>query len=238
MKNKKLTPGRDRRGALIIDPFGGGTMVGRIGSFVFQRGPFGNMVRTFVKPVNPNTGRQVTVRQYMQSASAGWGAITAGQRTGWISYANNTPYINKTGATVFLSGRSMFIRTSVLAQWDGGTAIDYADAPTTPGLIATPQLTFSYTAGSGEVALTAIVADAPTNFLFLFLVSRNLAPSRNYWKGPFETTATDDEASVLPTVLATLGAVAVGDKVFVKFRALDTDTGKASTAAIVELKAV
>lgn len=223
-----------KRGAIILNPFGGGTLVGSIGSVTFQRNRYGNLARSRVYPVNPNTQRQQAVRSAMSVLSAAWrDALTPAKRTAWEDYAAATPYTNKTGGTVFLTGRQMFIRSGFFTLVYVGTL--NTDAPVLPGLPAIPTPTFTLTAATGELNLTAL-ANTPTNFTINLLNSTALQPTTNYWKGPFVATATATEASMLPVLLDTLpNPLTAGDKAFVKTTLHDSDTNTLSTFRITEV---
>jgi len=223
-------------GAIIIAPFGGGTLIGKLGSVVFQRGPFGNLARQFVKPVNPNTPRQVAVRGIMQQLSQAWNTtLTNTNRTNWNLYAKQTPMINKTGQQVFFSGRMQFIRSQFLNVSKNGIGALSAAAPLTPGIHQAPILALTFDAATGVVELAGIDVGGATNWVANFLVASPQGNQVNYFKGPFASTVEFDQTMLPPATLQTFGAVPVGTKCFVSSRILDTDTGKASTPDIFEV---
>jgi hypothetical protein len=219
--------------AIILNPYGGGTLIGSIGSTTFQRGRYGNLARARVKPVDPNTPRQQEVKTYMTQASAEFGAISAASMAQWNSYALNTPIIGPKGTQIVLTGRQMYMRSRMFQL--RGTLGPLLTAPSTPGVLPIPSCTFTYDVATGVVALTAISA-VPTNYAIRFLISRNLGPSRNYWKGPFETTHVEVSTITPPVTIATIAPVPVaGEKVYVKFKAWDADTNKVCASSIVEV---
>jgi len=237
MRRKFTLLPRSRRGALIVGAFGGGTIIGKLGGQVFQRSPFGNVVRQFVKPVNPNSTRQVDVRLVLDFLSTAWtNDLTTAQRTDWINYARNTPIVNKTGAPQFLNGRQQFIRTLFIPQFLTAAANVYYNAPTTPGIsnVRTPRL--EYVQASGILRIVSMAAGQPSNFDNVYLISRNLSNSRNFWKGPFDFTTTSDNATTFPFNLRTYSPLpALGDKVFVQTRTFDPIRRKVSQPFILEV---
>ena len=53
---------------------------GSIGGSTFQRNSFGNTLRNKPNPIRSRTAAQLSIRQYMKQAHAGWTALTAAER--------------------------------------------------------------------------------------------------------------------------------------------------------------
>jgi hypothetical protein len=195
------------------------------------------VVRQFVKPVNPNTPRQVDVRVALDTLSSDWSnTLTEAQRDGWIDYARNTPLVNKSGAPKFLSGRMMWIRTGFIPQFINGTTAGFTAPPSTPGIANIKTPAFTYASATGLLKVTAVAAGQPTAYKNIALISRNLAPSRNFWKGPFNFTTSWDFTAVFPLTIHTVpGTITPGDKVFVQIRTFDETRNKVSQPFIYEV---
>lgn len=109
----------------------GGQLSGSVGGVVASRNRYGAYLRNRTVPVNPNTPRQLDVRANFGAASIAWSSVSAGQRGGWESYANQTPLLNRLGESVTLSANAMFLRVNAF-RLDCGASIIF-DAPLTPG---------------------------------------------------------------------------------------------------------
>lgn len=232
---KSILQRRSRRGAIILNPYGGGTLIGSIGSTTFQRGRFGNLARSRVKPVDPNTLRQQTVKSIMTQVSAEWDALAAAAVAEWDSYALNTPVTGPKGTEIVLTGRQMYMKSRMFQLRNGLGPL--TTAPSTPGILAQPLLVMGYETTTGAVTIES-ASGMPTNGAVRVLTSRNLKATRNYWKGPFEQTAVEVTALSPPLTVATISPLPVdGEKVFVKYKAWDSDSNKVSSSVIAEVVA-
>lgn len=105
---------------------------GSTGKVTFSRNRYGAYTRRRVKPVNPNSVRQVAARGYFSSAVAyWWNTLDNAARAAWDAWASTTPWLNKAGQTVNLSGQAAFIRQF--------TFISQSQVPT-PGTIGVPTV--------------------------------------------------------------------------------------------------
>lgn len=217
--------------AIIQSPYGGGVLIGSIGSTTFQRGRFGNLARTRTKPVNPNTLRQQTVKAFFSQASGEWDSLLTGaERDGWIDYALNTPVTGPKGNSIVLTGRQMWMRARVFQLLYGGGPGTFP--PPTPGIPPEPLAVISYDTGTGDVSLDAL-AGVPAAGIVNFLISRNLKPSRNYWKGPFTQSAFVLIPAIPPIVIGNVSPVGVvGDKIFVQSKVWDANQNTVSYKVI------
>lgn len=106
---------------------------GSVGADTFGRNRYGAYVRRRTKPVNPSSTRQGVVRGQFGGAVSNWNtALTAPQRQAWRDWAAATPWLNRAGETVHLSGQAAYIRLGAFLQ-DAGLSLGIAvDAPPTP----------------------------------------------------------------------------------------------------------
>ncbi len=135
---------------------------GSIGATVFSHNRFGAYIRARSVPVNPNTARQVGVRNVVRSLAIAWNnALTQVQRDLWEVYAANTTWTNKLGDSVNLTGLNHFIRSNTPRLLAGLVRID--DGPPPVGL-ATAELALSVTASEATQLITIAFDDsAPWN---------------------------------------------------------------------------
>lgn len=117
---------------------------GSSGGTVFSHNRYGAYIRPRTVPVNPNTDRQVAVRNFVQTLTIAWAdTLTQVQRNGWDLYASLVDWQNKFGDTVHLTGLNHFVRSNVCRLQIGLARRD--DMPEEPYLAA-PELSLTCTA--------------------------------------------------------------------------------------------
>lgn len=220
--------------AIVISPYGGATLIGKIGSTVFQRGPFGNVARTLALPVNPNTTRQVAVRIAMEQSADIWkNTLSGAQRTDWAQYAKTTPISTGGGQPKKLTGRQMFLRSNILRFLFDGTS--FSASPPTPGVAAVPTIAASGSVAAG-VNLDVVTPGIAVAAILQLRVSPPNNFSRSYFSSPFTTTTFATDTDVLPLNLIPPGGVAIGQRYFIRYR-YQTVNGKTSVdeQAVVDI---
>lgn len=98
---------------MALVQYGGGILDARgsIGGQVHSRNRNGNYIRARTTPVNPQSGRQNTIRAAIGSLAQQWSTVlTALQRAAWEVYADSITRTNKLGAQIKLTGFNHFIR--------------------------------------------------------------------------------------------------------------------------------
>lgn len=183
--------------------FGNGVADGRgsIGGTTFSRNRYGSYARTRIVPVNPSTDRQRASRSAFRSAALAWKALTDAQRQSWVTYANNTPIIDRLGASVPLAPMQAFMKVYTTVANYNSTLAAFGETFTP---IALPTMCLS-TAGVqqddfGQVSVLATVTpqklevdldDDPAwlgangNYGLLY-VGRQTAPTVNFYKAPWK----------------------------------------------------
>lgn len=136
--------------AITID---GIPVSGSQGYTTWSRNRFGAYKRNRTKPVNPNSGNQVAIRNAFRGAVTSWTDIlTSVQRSSWETYAANVPWLNAAGQSVRMTGQNAYVRAETFFQFWGGVA-----APTTaPALFST---------GAFNPTLTSVSYDVSANTL-------------------------------------------------------------------------
>lgn len=111
---------------------------GSIGATVYSHNRSGAYIRARSVPVNPATDRQIAARNRMDYLVDAWKTtLTQAQRDAWEQYAAGTPWLNKLGDSIYLTGLNMYVRTNTLVLQAGGTDID--TAPGVLGVAAAEQ---------------------------------------------------------------------------------------------------
>lgn len=116
-------------GVLVVLPEGQ-QRSGSAGGSTWSRNRFGAYVRNRSVPVNPNTDRQVAVRNIARALAIAWqNTLTQAQRDAWDVYGANVPWLNKLGQSVNLPGLNHYIRSNTprlqasMARVDDGPTI-------------------------------------------------------------------------------------------------------------------
>lgn len=101
---------------------------GRLGATIASHNRFGAYLRAGSIPVNPNTDRQVAVRNAVRALSIAWqNTLSQAQRDAWDVYAANVGWFTKLGVAVNLTGSNHYSRSNVARLVSGIASVD--DAP-------------------------------------------------------------------------------------------------------------
>lgn len=110
--------------ALVVFPEGR-QQSGSLGATVYSHNSAGAYLRARSIPVNPNTDRQVAVRNIVRALSIGWqNTLTQTQRDEWSVYAATLAWQNHLGQTINLTGLNHYIRSNTPRLQAGMTRVD------------------------------------------------------------------------------------------------------------------
>ena len=133
---------------------------GRLGASIYSHNRYGQYIRAGSIPVNPNTDRQVAVRNAVRALTIAWqNTLTQGQRDGWETYASNIAWTNKVGQQVKLTGLNHYVRSNTIMVSLGFARAD--DAPVIFNL-ATAELSLGCTASEATQILSLTFDDTAT----------------------------------------------------------------------------
>ena len=208
--------------ALIVMPEG--TQVsGSIGGTTFSHNRFGAYKRNRSVPVNPNTDRQVAVRNAVRSLTIAWqNTLTQPQRDAWETYGANVTWKNKLGQDVHLTGINHYIRSNTPRVMNAIAAVDAAPTIFT---LATAELELAVAASEATQDLTiddngaADWIGEPDAWQFFFMgIPKN--PSTKFFNGPWrQVTATPGAGPPpFPVVIAASFPFAEGQRIWVRSR--------------------
>lgn len=126
---------------------------GSIGATVHSHNRFGAYIRARSVPVNPNTDRQVAVRNAVRSLTIAWqNTLTQDQRDAWDVYAANVTWQNKFGDSVNLTGLNHYVRCNTQRiTLNGFPRIDVAPA--------------IFNLATAEQNLSAVASEATQDFV-------------------------------------------------------------------------
>lgn len=223
---------------MALIKYGGGIvqMSGSIAGNTHARNRFGNYMRARTKPVNPQSSRQMTIRNIIAYLAEEWkDTLTAAQRQSWETYADNVSWLNRLGETVHLSGFNHFVRSNAAILIVGGTQV--AGAPTTMSLPPTdPTISVALSEASGITVTfddTFEWCDEDAGYLEVHIGNPQQI-TRNFFGGPWRFHDSIDGNSVTPPTspdgptAVTCWTLIEGHKVWTKFRIIRED-GRVST---------
>lgn len=133
---------------------------GSTGGTTFSHNRFGAYIRPRTVPVNPNTDRQVAVRNAVRSLSIAWeNTLTQAQRDAWNTYGANVSWLNRLGDPVNLTGLNHYIRSNTIQ-----VALGFARQDTAPVIfnLATAELSLGCTASEATQQLSITFDDTAT----------------------------------------------------------------------------
>lgn len=173
--------------ALVVLPEGQ-QRSGKQGGMVWSHNAGGPYVRNRAIPTNPNTARQVAVRNAVRALTIAWNnTLTPAQRAAWDVYGANVSWTNRLGQTITLTGLNHYVRTNTPLLVSKETRIDAAPvlfnigaaelALAAAGSEATQQITVTFDD-------TAAWANEVGGFQFLYMGLPQNA-SRNYFSSPY-----------------------------------------------------
>jgi len=180
---------------MALVKFGGGIikMSGSIAGNVFARNRSGDYVRSWKKPINPQSPAQGLIRSALAFLADRWhSALTAVQRQAWNLYAGNVAMKNALGETTYLSGYNHYIRSNSILKMLALTLVDAG--PTVNNLPEQdPVLAITPTAADNLFSIafddTLEWCDEDGGFLFLFQ-GMPQGEHVNFFDGPWRYMAT------------------------------------------------
>lgn len=220
---------------------------GSVRSTVFAKNKGGAYIRGKGTVLNPNTALQSGVRSIFTLISQKWSALSESQRNSWNGKTTDFPYQNRLGQQRELTGKALFqklnnnllnigqdlIETAPLpASVIGFTAVykpfeinttaetivfgvNFDGAPEKSAIImeATPPLSPGVTNAENQFRKVAVIG------------SGDLANNDSVNSSDFDTTA----QTTYEQLVHRFGTPAVGEKIFIRFKAVNIVTGQAGT---------
>lgn len=196
---------------------------GSIGATVYSHNRFGPYIRARSVPVNPNTARQVAVRNAVRSIAIAWqNTLSQAQRDAWNLYALNVSWQNRLGDTVALTGLNQYIRSNTPRVMN---TIARVDAAPTIFTLATAELALAATASEATQDITidgdgaaAWVGEADAWQFFFMGAPQNSGIA--FFRGPYrQLTATPGAGPPpFPVVIAGAFPFAEGQRLWVRSR--------------------
>lgn len=172
---------------------------GSVGGLTYAHNRGGMYTRARTIPVNPNTERQQWLRSAFGGRIQAWSMLSDSDRMSWKVYADNTPFTDKLGDQIKLTGQQQFVRSNtpranaraVVGSF-GGT-ITIPDVTTAPPFYNTGEPVYMIAAFSeeaGVITLTANLSEAASaGGHALLYIGNPQNPGRTFYKGPYQLAA-------------------------------------------------
>jgi hypothetical protein len=208
-----------------------------IGDIVFSRSRYGAYARARTSPTNPNSAKQIAVRDRFATINAGWSTLTEPQRKSWIDGAKTFPFIDIFGYQRILSPASLYLKLNINLSIVNRPAITTLPLPVTMPQIATLNISSSQAAGT--VVTTGSVSPVPNGFYLVSFITPNLSPgiyfAKKYYRFCGVTGTLYDWAShSIPSNIGVgnygtlVESPVAGMKMFVKLFLINGTSGQAS----------
>lgn len=130
---------------------------GSIGGATWSHNSSGAYIRARSIPVNPNTDRQVAIRNLVKALAIAWqNTLTQVQRDAWDVYAANVDWTDSLGQAINLTGLNHYIRSNVPRMQVALARVDAA-----PGIfnLATAELALGGAASEATQQITTTFDD-------------------------------------------------------------------------------
>lgn len=149
---------------------------GRLGSLVFTRGHYGNVIRELAIPLNTRTGPQMAVRAGVSTLAKRWSTILSdSDRTDWIGLASTVTRYDSLGQIYHPTGMNLYLGCNQALKQIGQPYIDAA-----PGSLSVGNpvaLTTSWTPPAGPLTVDAS-SEPGTHDVPVIFASAGLPPGR------------------------------------------------------------
>src|SRR5271157_3621030 len=93
----------------------------KIGTDVFTKNHYGDMIRKRVKPINPRTISQMTVRGSLTNLAKLWKTIGSSDILAWNAYAKVYTISDRLGTKMTLTGENWYIKLNRILDTMGQT---------------------------------------------------------------------------------------------------------------------
>lgn len=209
---------------------------GKSNGHVFTKNRAGNVLRTKVTPVNPQTVSQTNVRSRFTTQSQGWRGLSEAQRTAWNAAVQFYKKTDVFGDMKTPSGFNLYCALNNNLALAGVSAISTPPVPAAVGAMSSMSVVMD---NSSQSATLTFAPAIPAGSVVKLEATAAISPGVNYVKSQFRVidvlTNSDTSPHVATTeYIAKFGSVgAVGQKVFFKATYIDTTTGQQGASTVI-----
>jgi len=190
---------------------------GKLGMTVTWPGRNGLIRRAYAIPSNPRTFDQLTVRNRLQTVTAGWRALTDAQQDAWTALAAQHQTKKVLGQSGPLTGIELYTKINCSLLVIGGSIVN--TPPAYPSFAIQPVSGLEITNAAGVIALNLATTDSPPDGTMLWGAAPQSAGTRRpvSWRylGTLDSPV-DNKINITTAYKAQFGSPAVDDRVFVK----------------------
>lgn len=210
---------------------------GKLGGHVFSKNRGGAYVRTKVTPSNPQSEAQVEQRSLLASASQAWRGLTEAAREAWNGAVSNYASTNVFGDIINPTGAQLHTKLNINVALAGGVAITTPPLPigiTSPAGLSisadasTPELLLNWTSGAVPANQVMVVEATPCVSVGRYNVNNRFRVIDTL---PAATTTGED---VQAAYIAKFGSMVAGQKLFVRVKFINKNTGEVSQSLVTE----
>ena len=190
---------------------------GKVGTVVNVKTRFGQVQRAYVKPKDPKTPAQMTIRSNLARVSARWRAITEEQRQAWTAKGRDAETKRRLGRKTYLTGSQLFNKINC-ARVDIGLG-QFDDAPDFAEFGENPVRELSITNNRSTIALKLSVASAPAEYTLVLGAapcSAGRSSARHFVFLGFLPEPSRGMSEITELYVAKFGVPPVGTKVFIR----------------------
>jgi hypothetical protein len=214
-------------------------MRGKVNGTVFSKNRGGAYARTKVTPTNPKTLAQNLVRSVLTGLSQGWRSLSAANRAAWNAAVGAFPRTNVFGNPKTLSGHQLYVGLN--SQLSAAGAAQISSPPTPTGAPAVTALSGAAAAGAGTFTATFAPTPVPANSALIIDATEQVSAGKTNVNNLFRQlsvvpAAGASPANIAAAYVAKFGTLVVGQKIGLRARIVNTDTGEVSgsvTASVI-----
>ncbi len=204
---------------------------GSIGGTVYSHNRGGMYTRNRSIPITSSSSFALNAKQRLATASQDWQSLTDAQRFSWANWALQNPVTDALGFPRHLSGHQAFTGLNARRAGHGDASLNDPPIVPAPDGLLTLVLTADIGTGDVEIAFTATPLGANTHLDLEAAVTNS--PGITNVNNLLKCVVFSADAQASPFVfeadlIARLGTLVVGQKVFVRVSVYDTATGQKS----------
>lgn len=212
-------------GALVVDGRG------KIGGHVASKNRAGAYLRTKVTPVNPQTDAQTAVRSALSYLSESWRTLTADERAAWNTAVENFKRTNIFGDIKTPSGLNLYNRLNLNLNAAGAAYITNPPAPSSTEALT--SITPAAAAGADTFTVAFAPTPVPANYKLVIEATPMVSAGKTFLKNQFRiiqvfSAAATSPANIKAAYEAKFGTLVAGQKIGVRAKLVNTDTGLTS----------
>ena len=210
---------------------------GRVGGSVFFRGVGGPAIRSYAVPVNTVSSYKTFIQGITTTLSQAYGALSAGNKTAWSTWAATHPQSNRIGQQITLQANAAFMKLNHIILELGAPQIDVPPIDTPPTVVSGQAIVAAETGQSVSVSWTSGAVGANEHVIVWIALLDSLGVT-NYSNRlrlvQYGGGAGVTPADVAAEVIARFGTLIAGQAIKCEIEVWDDLTGLRSATVFTE----